>query len=324
MKPFIWQKDQWKKVGWSLQNGRLTHALLLTGISGLGKAVFAQALIEKILCSNPTNTSCGQCQSCHLLSINSHPDVLIISPEDGKKTIGIDAVRKVRDFISLKSHMGNKVVFIKDVENFSTGAANALLKTLEEPTANTFLILTTSKSSALPATIRSRCQMLLFPSTYAHETVEWLEQQIDSDINPHSLLEITNGAPLAVIDLVSSNNYLHINTFLQDLSELLQLKSNAINTAEKWFKKDILIFEWYYQIVAQLIKQATNPELVNKTDPLQVKSLFIISKLGLNGLLSFNQHLVKALRLIKGQSNKQMLLESLFLIWQQHTSYSQR
>lgn len=150
--------------------GRLSQAYCFTGPVGVGKRVAALALAQAVNCLAPMGVAaasaaadaCGRCASCRKIAAGSHPDVAEVRPE-GKTAITIDQVREVVARASLRAYEGRTKVWILDpADGMQEPAANAILKTLEEPPGESLLILVTATPSALLATIRSRCLEVRF------------------------------------------------------------------------------------------------------------------------------------------------------------------
>jgi DNA polymerase-3 subunit delta' len=170
--------DQKTAVDW-LQRAytadRLPHGLIFAGPVGVGKATTAAALGALLLCENPKNNdSCGKCESCRVLAAGNHPDFRVITKElirqydkSGKSMaveFSIDVIRpELVERASRSSVMGRgKAFVIEQAELMTAGAQNAMLKTLEEPTPRTAIILLTDQPGCLLPTIRSRCQLVRF------------------------------------------------------------------------------------------------------------------------------------------------------------------
>ena len=139
------------------------HAYLFVGASGAGLEKFSSRFAQSLSCSKlkDTNEPCGICQDCQWL-LTEHPNLQVIdnSAEDSSSNnISIESIRNLKRFFELSSHQigGNKVILIHNAESLTLNAANALLKILEEPPENSYLILTTNSISALLPTIISRC-----------------------------------------------------------------------------------------------------------------------------------------------------------------------
>lgn len=143
----------------SLASGRLGHAYLFEGIEGCGRELVARALFQAIFCS--TGTGCGLCPPCRRLLAGSHPDLHTLEPDGA--FIKIDQVRELQRELALKPFEApRKGALIRQADRLNPAAANALLKTLEEPPGHALLILITAVPGAILPTIRSRCQSLSF------------------------------------------------------------------------------------------------------------------------------------------------------------------
>lgn len=138
--------------------GRIPQALLLTGPPHVGKSTVARFLAQRLNCQG-TPQPCGQCASCRKIISGNHPDVRIFDSDD--QALKIDDIRNLQRELSLSPHEGQyRVVVLCNFERATQSAANALLKTLEEPASQVVLVLTATDPSALLPTIVSRCQML--------------------------------------------------------------------------------------------------------------------------------------------------------------------
>jgi DNA polymerase-3 subunit delta' len=147
--------------------GRLAQAYCFTGPSGVGKRTTALALAQAVNClapvsAGPAQDACGTCRSCRRIAAGQHPDVVLLTPQE-KTVITIEQVREVAARSAMRAYEGNVKVWIVDpADQMQEPAANAFLKTLEEPPSRSLFILLTSAVSRLLATIRSRCQEVRF------------------------------------------------------------------------------------------------------------------------------------------------------------------
>ena len=145
--------------------GRLAHAYLLSGPKGAGKQSAALEAAQMVNCLSPQGFVPGcPCPSCHKILSGNHPDVTLITRDEERSQILIEQIRALRDKFSLRVWEGRvRVGILVDADEMNTPAANALLKTLEEPCPGTLLILTSSAPDRIARTIRSRCHELLVP-----------------------------------------------------------------------------------------------------------------------------------------------------------------
>lgn len=151
----------------SFGSQRMSHAFLFKGPDGVGKKKCALTFAKYVNCAAPINEdACGICLSCRKFESGNHPDLKVIEPDGA--FIKIEQVRELEHLLSFAPlEAKSRVVVLVDVHNMRSEAANALLKTLEEPPAGTILILTAHSSSSLLATIVSRCQVIpFFPLPY--------------------------------------------------------------------------------------------------------------------------------------------------------------
>jgi len=148
----------------ALRHDRVAHAYLFHGDDGIGKKLLALRFAQAINCEGDQDAdACGSCRSCAQIESRTHPDFLVIEPdrEMANPQIKIEQVRELEQQIVYQPLVARKKMFlIDDADRMTLGAANALLKTLEEPPAHSVLLLISSRPSALPATVRSRCQRL--------------------------------------------------------------------------------------------------------------------------------------------------------------------
>ncbi|HLY30884.1 MAG TPA: DNA polymerase III subunit delta' [Ktedonobacterales bacterium] len=164
----------------AILSGQISHAYLLTGPEGIGKTTLALAFASALLCQRRLPDSagaCGECQACRKIAHGSHPDVQIIAPEKDKRTIGIDIIREMTRLANLSPSEGQWRIFIlPQAEQLLIPAANALLKTLEEPPPGVILLLTCAEPEALLSTIISRCQLIPMQPIPPAEVEQALEQ----------------------------------------------------------------------------------------------------------------------------------------------------
>lgn len=161
-----------------LAAGRLAHAYLFLGPPGVGKALFAAELAKAVLCKQPQPDACDACASCGRFDAGRHADVHVVSPAEGKRYVTIEQIKDLQEAMSRKAvERGYKVFIVDGADKMTPGAANAFLKTLEEPPPLSLLILTATTLETLPDTIVSRCQTLRFRPLPAELIARWLGQE---------------------------------------------------------------------------------------------------------------------------------------------------
>lgn len=142
----------------SLQNGRLAHAYLLVGPRGSGKEALARTLAQALNCEQQDHDACGRCASCRLIANDKHPDIHWLRPQSKGRRIKVDQIREFENSIRLRPGLARlKVGIVRDADCLTEEAANAFLKTLEEPPARTIIILLSGEPQRLLPTILSRC-----------------------------------------------------------------------------------------------------------------------------------------------------------------------
>ncbi len=145
-----------------IAHGRIGHAYLITGPDHLGKTTLARTFAQALNCESEGERPCGRCRPCLLIAADRHPDVQLLGPDvsgRGKLTLKIDAIRELQRHLNLSAHEARyKVAILKRFDAATTGAANAFLKTLEEPPENVVLLLTANDADTLLPTISSRCR----------------------------------------------------------------------------------------------------------------------------------------------------------------------
>jgi len=181
--PPPWHAEPWRRLLERRERGSLPHALMLCGAPGLGKRGFSERLQRALLCDAPVEgEACGRCRACRLLDAGTHPDRIRVELEERKdgvlrKEIVVQQIRALSEQLSKASQFGGwQIACIDPADAMNAAAANALLKTLEEPGASRLLVLVADAPWKLPATIRSRCQRIEFRLPDRDAALAWLGQ----------------------------------------------------------------------------------------------------------------------------------------------------
>ncbi|GEA01514.1 hypothetical protein KUL17_04110 [Alteromonas sp. KUL17] len=227
---------------------KLHHGLLLTGPKGIGKYQLALGLSNALLCKQPSiNGPCEQCQSCHLRQAGNHPDFHVLESE---KQLGVDKIREGIGKLSGTAQMGgNKVLLIPRADTMTEAAANALLKTLEEPTNNTFLLLITDSINKIMPTILSRCERQILSLPSVSDSLNYLNAKGVEDAS-EALLSAYGYAPLRVEEALSGEEDISYRNFSDGMQALLAGDANLqVQTlANKWQDNASQIALWCQQM----------------------------------------------------------------------------
>lgn len=225
MRWYPWLRSDYEQLVASYQAGRGHHALLVHALPGMGDDALIYALSRYLLCQHPEHSkSCGHCRGCQLMQAGTHPDYYLLAPEKGKTALGIDAVREVSEKLYEHARLGGaKVVWIQDAAQLTDAAANALLKTLEEPPKETWFFLGCREPARLLATLRSRCRLHHLAPPAENYSSTWLGREISA---PHetiiSALRLCGGSPGAAETLLQADNLAPRQVLCQSLAQSLE------------------------------------------------------------------------------------------------------
>lgn len=326
--PYAWQQVFWRQLDELLVEQRLPHALLLSGADGIGKERFAKAFAARLLCQSPRDSvACGQCKSCSLLAAGTHPDFMWLTLETddkGKtaKAIKVDQVREVVEFAAKSSQMaGWRVVVITPAHLLNVQAANALLKTLEEPGRETALMLVTSQPLSLMPTLRSRCQQRPLPVPTEAEALAWLVPQTGDEERARLLLALSRGAPLAALALQEADWFSQREALLRDLMQLGQQRQTALATAQRWHGLGAeALLKALLSLMDDMVAAASGVAGVVKHRDLAPIIGRMAGHFAPAALLRFRQGLAERQRLLAGNVQGSALIDATFSDWVALTS----
>ncbi|MBS7457624.1 DNA polymerase III subunit delta' [Coralloluteibacterium stylophorae] len=225
----------------ALARGRLGHATLLRGPERLGKRAVADALARRLLCTQAEGAqqACGACRGCRLLASGTHPDFRMVTLEVNPNTdklrteIVIEQIRQLGEWFALTSQFGGaQVALIDPADQLNVAAANALLKTLEEPSQDRYLLLVGSRPARLPATIRSRCQSIEFRLPPHAEALAWLARRGGGDAG--TALEAARGHPGLAAEWLDAGALALRAQVRDELAEVGAGTASAVEVAARW------------------------------------------------------------------------------------------
>ena len=233
---YPWLQSAWQFFLERLSTERLAHAILLQGPGGTGKFDMAMMMAARLLCIGGTDSICGECRSCALFKSGAHPDWFLLTPEEGKHQIRIDAVRQTTHALTFTTTISNrKVALICPAEAMNINAANALLKSLEEPPGDTVIILVAHDPSRLPVTIRSRCQAISIALPGTATAVDWLRTGHKLDERAAiAALDAAGGSPLRAAHYAETGQVAGHEGLRRSLADLLQSPGQVSRVAKEF------------------------------------------------------------------------------------------
>ncbi len=197
-----WMQPAQQAIGRAIDSDRLGHAVLLQVPDGLGGAWLARWIAARVFCRAGPPRPCGQCLDCRRSFADEHPDCSFVQPVGDSKEIRIDQVRETSAALALSSHGGTrKVAIFWPADRLNRFAANALLKTLEEPTRGTLLVLVAAELGRLPATVRSRCTRITVVAPDRATTLDWLRAHGAAGIDWDAVLGAVGNRPMAAVEV---------------------------------------------------------------------------------------------------------------------------
>lgn len=322
-KPYSFQMPTWQLFLQQEAAQSVGHALLLHGPQGVGKMHFAQSAAAYLLCEAPQDgVACGGCQGCHHLTQGTHPDYFEIQPLPPATTIKVNQIRGLTDQLSMtpQGPTGRQVVVIQSIDLVHTAAANALLKTLEEPPGAVYFLLLSQEVSTVMPTVLSRCQRLSMVPVDSELSLAWLQTQRPEDAPEalRALLQLAHQAPLAACAYAQGDYRDLRSTLLAHLIEMMQDKRSPIADIPSYLDSDPSTL---LALLQTLFADMLYSELGAGNDSLRhpdcQADLQILAQTAPTAhWLACYDALAQAQRLIQTRShaNVQLLLESFFIL----------
>lgn len=292
-----WQQQSWQRL--VSRFPKIPHAILLSGMPGTGKRPFADQLAAWLLCLNRSpQQACGECPSCQWLKADTHPSLLRISPEVDNKGkvsqfIKIDQIRELMPFVQ-QTGKGWRVIIIEPAESLNIAAANALLKTLEEPGEQVTLILVSDQPLQLPATIRSRLQQYRVGEVSHQQALDYLNTRGSFSMEQSQLLlNISNGAPLAALHMAEQPAFLARQDWLNDWQKLLERRLSPVTLSGNWQKR-LSLTEWL-NLLQWMIRDAIATHLNQPVRQIDLNFTSVIKNINIEQLFNLQQQILSAI-----------------------------
>ncbi|MFF7706818.1 DNA polymerase III subunit delta' [Pseudomonas sp. NPDC007930] len=316
---YPWQASLWQQLAGRRQHA---HAYLLHGPAGIGKRAMAERLLALLLCQQPALEACGHCKACLLLAAGTHPDAFILQPDEPDKAIRVDQVREVVEFVSQTAQMaGRKVVLVEPVEAMNLNASNALLKSLEEPSGNTVLLLVSHQPSRLLPTIKSRCVQQACPLPSAAQSEQWLAGALPEATAEEraELLVLAAGSPLVALRLQAEGAREQRALVVEGVKQLLKQQQGPSQLAESWGNVPLLmLFDWFCDWAQGILRyQLTEDENGLGLSDMRKVLQYLAQKSPQGRVLETQDWVLQHRQKVLGKANlnRALLLEALLVRW---------
>lgn len=323
---YPWLADLWKQYLRYLVDERLTHAILVSGPAAIGKLEFCRAYVQRMNCTNPgpQGYPCGVCDNCRLIQARTHPDVRFVNMEESGVTdrpepVRVDDIREINRFMALSRQQGRfKVVCVNHAHRMNINAANALLKTLEEPPPGSFLFLISHRIEDLPATIRSRCQTWKFSVPDPEPALHWLQEKAPGPAW-RDLLGACGGRPLLAWESHDSGLGKARTAFYEQLHALMAGRETVTAISSRLRNEDPeRIIEWLQAWCGDLVRCCfqEQPETVENPDVLEGLQE-LARQAAPRSLFACLDRLAESRRIVSASMNQRLFVENMLVQCQQ-------
>jgi DNA polymerase-3 subunit delta' len=309
-----WLAEAQKQLRAARAADRLPQSLLILSPPGLGAETLAAWTCALALCDSAAATPCGVCGSCVLLRADNHPDFHSVRLLDDAQQIKVDQIRELIESLSLSSYRGGrKTVVVENAECLNANGANAFLKTLEEPSGDTLLILVAKPSHRLPATIASRCVRLRLRAPPRDAALAWLAARDPSVGGWDAALRLAAGAPLMALELPAAGIERLEKEMREDLRRLEAGSADVTVLADAWVKSDMnLRLTWLENWITQRIRDGVAGSISLQTaEPVGLPAALLKPKI--RALFELLDAARELRRLTSTGLNQQLALEALLL-----------
>lgn len=305
-------------------NNKLSHAYIFSGPSNIGKTIVVQYFIQSILCQNKTVRPCRQCLHCLQIERNIHPDIFRVKKEEDKKNIAVEQIRGLQEKLNKGSLLNSfKIAVIEQAELLTIEASNSLLKTLEEPSLKTIIILITAKLNSLPNTIKSRCQIYKLLPLSGKKIYDHL---ITLGVKRKQALEISGLVSGKIGSAIQyADNLEELKNYQKELKTFLKMFNSEIFKRIEYFddfknQKEVdpkIQIKKYLDILTQLIRDL----MLVKTECSDFLSCSFVQNdlaetarvISLQKLLALHNQILTSVKSLELNINPKLLLENLII-----------
>lgn len=305
-----------------LAEKRLPHALLFTGIEGIGKNLTAKVLAKVLLCSGEEKP-CNICPSCRAFDAKNHPDFYYLEPEGKANNIKIEQIRQMQSQIALSPYLADKrVVIINDAETMNEAAENSLLKTLEEPTGDVVFILVAANKDLLLPTILSRCMKLYFAPLSEDEIKIILKSKYAVNEDKATVIaKLSGGSMKRAISFLDDDNFNLCQNAMDFLSKDLNAKDIWQISDEFSAMDKAKIKQWadFLQMIIRdllLLQAGADDNLLYNRDKKDVLDKLIVN-FSLNRLFNCQNLIENLVKRLSSNADLKLMMQDFMLSWRE-------
>ena len=306
-----------------LAEKRLPHALLFTGIEGIGKNLTANVLAKVLFCSGEKEKPCNNCPSCRAFDAKNHPDFYCLEPEGKANNIKIEQIRQMQSQIALSPYLADKrVVIINDAETMNEAAENSLLKTLEEPTGDVVFILVTANKDLLLPTILSRCMKLYFAPLSEDEIKIILKSKYAVNEDKATVIaKLSGGSMKRAISFLDDDNFNLCQNAMDFLSKDLNAKDIWQISDEFSAMDKAKIKQWadFLQMIIRdllLLQAGADDNLLYNRDKKDVLDKLIVN-FSLNRLFNCQNLIENLVKRLSSNADLKLMMQDFMLSWRE-------
>lgn len=293
---------------------RFPQSLLILSQPGLGAELLGVWLSALALCESSAAAPCGVCGSCVLLRADTHPDFHRVGLLDDAQQIKVDQIRELIEGLSLSSYRGGrKTALVENAECLNANGANAFLKTLEEPSGDTLLILVARPGHRLPATVASRCVRIPLRPPPRETALAWLAERQSAAAGWDAALDLAAGAPLMALELPAADIG-RLETEMREGLKLLEAGSVDVTVlADAWAKSDLgLKLIWLENWITRRVRaHLMGGVSIQTAEPVRLPAALLKAKM--RALFELLDAAREMRRLASTGLNQQLALEALLL-----------
>ena len=313
---YPWLQPYYQQILQPFLQGKGHHALLFKAEQGIGAEQLIENIAAWLMCQQTEGEQpCGHCHSCALFQAANHPDFYRLEPIENKD-IGVEQVREINEKVSQFAQQGgNKVVLIRQADRLTESAANALLKTLEEPRAQTYFLLQVDFSAKLLATIYSRCQAWIINTPKVEQGLAWLQQSRQENIEDlQTALRINYNRPLLALACLEQGLLEKRTAFLRQFW-VFYIRRSPLELLPHFTKEDVFLqLDWISAFLHDALKEKLGVQQGWVSQDLVRGILQFNEQQSVEGLLKANQIMQKVrldLTQINGVNQELILLDGL-------------